>query len=608
MEYFSDHVSICPHLLEASYSCPSCGKVEHLGVEELQDGSIATNHADKRSKLKRAGDFLKHFRCPDCRNLLKRLHRRPVGAFELESLPPYPHGRAEMDSNHDKALHLRSSVVMKKPYCPESPHNIDYHEIGSSGGRHFGVSSPTVSKSVRNVRRPDENGWDSQSPTIQEVEDSNSKHLGVPDPGTVGGRPTTSSRCRVKSQRKSKIALRLSTPDRPLENGPADWSHERTRDSNARMSKSSINHLNQSGSTLVEQRGSPLPSNSRFPITASHGPPDDGVVSPLSQKSCPPDDGMVSPLSPKSLHSGDQIQQGFASAMAPLTSFWLGNAQDFGADQNVAAAFQRFDNGIGTGNIAEQRILETVSKSTSKYPSTLAKDTEISVPPEDDVIYGAYRKQLQKNEKLSTCQVRPETPITRTFDDPLREASLIGRVDIQRELVDHLGHQTLEALVSSTRAQVKHLHQLLHESKDQWEGYSNNLAGLNTSSLLNDGLEALAQYFSGNWPTTFKGVFALVQFADACARTYHHPKTLLTRSSFHQNALRWGEKISDWQDRCRFSEITNILWRPLRPTNESHYADHKSDLRSALRSGAVINSCTCFLDGKVKFAKNSCKC
>ena len=146
---------------------------------------------------------------------------------------------------------------------------------------------------------------------------------------------------------------------------------------------------------------------------------------------------------------------------------------------------------------------------------------------------------------------------------------------------------------------------MLRAFKDQWKGYSENysevsglLAGRDTSSVLNDGLEALAQYFSGNPPTTFGGVFALVIFADACARTCHHQQPSLARSPFYQNALRWGEKITDRQDYLRFIKLAHLLWQDP-PHNRSVDLNHKSDLQNSLESGAVVDSCVRFLEGMV---------
>ena len=163
----------------------------------------------------------------------------------------------------------------------------------------------------------------------------------------------------------------------------------------------------------------------------------------------------------------------------------------------------------------------------------------------------------------------------------------------------------LEAQFPTNGAQVTHLHQLLLGFKNQWKGSeycsetSSLMLGLNSSTLLKDGLEALAQFFGGNPPTTFGGVFALVQFAYACASTCHQEKALLACSAFYQNALRWSEKITDWQDRCRFREIAQLLWQAPLQSEESHYINHTSDLEGSLASGAVISSCAYFLDGKV---------
>ena len=227
MESLSAHVSNCTPRLEASYWCPSCDQAEYLGVEQFRDGSFATNHSNKGSTMKRASDFLKHSRCSDC---FKRLNRRPVDIMD---------GPAELEigSNHDIELSHGRYMAMKTPRYPESSGNIGYYELESSCGLESGDRSSTVSKLVRNVRCPDENGWDSKSPTRQEVEDSNLNHLGASDPGTVIERAKTSSHGNVNSQRKSRTGLRLSTPDRPLENSPPVDSHEQIGASNSSTSQ-----------------------------------------------------------------------------------------------------------------------------------------------------------------------------------------------------------------------------------------------------------------------------------------------------------------------------------------------------------------------------------
>ena len=361
MESYSGHVSNCPHRLEASYWCPSCDKAEYLGVEDFGDGSFAINQSYKGSTMKRAGDFLKRFRNPDGKKSRKNSRRGHAGSAELETLPVYPYGRAEIDSHQNTEQPPASSIAKQKPHYPESPDNIGCYELEESYRREPSGKSSTASKSIWNVRCPDENGSDSQSSTIQEVESSNPKLVSASNPSTGRERVKISSRSSVNSQRKSRSELRLSTPGRPFENGPAVYNFEQSGVSNTRMSRSSIAHSSQPGSSIVELSGkAPLQSNSRSLIAAGPGQSDDGVVSPLS---------------PDFLQSGGQPKQGLASTTTSLAPLGHDNVQQFWAKQSVATAFQRSGNDIGTGETTKQQIPETFTTSTSKNLSTLASLT-----------------------------------------------------------------------------------------------------------------------------------------------------------------------------------------------------------------------------------------
>ena len=290
MESYDGHVSNHAQFLEASYWCSFCDHVEHLGVEQFGDGSFTISQSNKGSKMKRASEFIKRFHCPSCRNPLKALYRRHMrnrNAAELGSSIPYPHGRSELE------------FIQNTPLYPESPNSVGPYELEPSSGRESIARSPIVSP------------LSTENPTTQDIEDSHSKHLDAPNPNAVTERAKTSNYYSVNNQRKSKIELRLSTHDGPSGGGSAVYSHEQIRVSNARMSKPSINHSIQTGSSLVVTSGSPtLPS--RFPITARRAPPDDGTISPIS---------------PDSSQPGGPIMQGLSGAVTPCSPAGPDNGQ-----------------------------------------------------------------------------------------------------------------------------------------------------------------------------------------------------------------------------------------------------------------------------------------
>ena len=400
MESYSGHVSNHAQFLEASYWCPFCDQVEHLGVEELGDGSFAINPSNKGSKMKRAGEFIKRLRCPGCKNPLKTLYRRHVrnrNAAELESSIAYPHGKFELEFNQEPPLY------------PESPDSVGRYELEPSSGRKSISRSSTGS------------AFSERNPTREEVKDFHSTHLDAPNPNAVTKRAKTSSYCSVNSQRKSKIGLRLSTHDRRSENGSVLYSPEQFRVSNAGMSESSINHSIQTGSSLVESSGS-SPLESRFSITARQAPPDDGTISPLS---------------PDSSQPGGQIKQGLSSAVTACSPLEPDHGQEVRVKQRPGTIFLPSDDEIDARNAAEQRTPNIVPGSTRKQSSNWD-----SLPPIDSS-YLSYQ-DLQKGshqygnkdapnqsctivhrKPLSTSQVTPATAVAGSLRRSLHETLLI---------------------------------------------------------------------------------------------------------------------------------------------------------------------------------------
>ena len=376
MESFSGHVSNCAHRLEANYWCSSCDEVEHLGVEEFGDGSFAImSESYKGSTMKRAGDFFKRLHCPDVKKFRKNSRRRD--ATELEYLPEFPYGRIKIQNTEQPpgssmamqtSPYLESSKAMlttpspesstakqTSPY-PESPDKVGCPELAESYLRELSGQSSIASKS--------------ESPTKQEVEDSNSKHVSASSPSTGRERAKTSSGSSVNSQRKSRSELRLSTPGRPFENGAAVWNYEQTGVSNTRMSKSITAHSSQPGSSLVESSGkAPLQSNSRSLIAAG---PDQS------------DDGVVSPLSPTFLRSGGQPKQGLASTMTPLAPFGRDNVQELPSDSPYLSR-QDSQKGIwqhGNKNASEQlrTVVSRSPLSTSQVTTNTAIEGSLYLP------------------------------------------------------------------------------------------------------------------------------------------------------------------------------------------------------------------------------------
>ena len=645
LESFSDHVSDCTYLLETDYWCSFCCQVEHLGVEECRGGSFVVKNSNRDSRLRRAGHFLKRISCVHCRNPLKRFHRRNSGVManntELGANAPYPHGKAEMATHRHAGLIPDTSSTEEIPQYPNHPD--DYRYAIELESPHPITPNPAAIRSSRSLGSTDGNRRFSEIPTVLEKKASTFTHTSASSLTTPRGRTTSSSHENAKSQRNSRFGLRVSTTSSPLDNTPSAYTFEQFPASDPKTSNFSIDSRNVPGSSIGE------PSNLVSPGRIPHMPVIVGQY--------PQDHSVISPISPEWVQPGSQISQNLVSSMTYSTS-GPDNVQEDRARPRGDMILPHSASNDCARSLKSKQILDTMMEPTIENSSILTEDFEKHVRPEYVEVPRVYRKRAReepeledpapshgpwpKGQDLQTTSQQEKVPITpkthrnvttvidqspspesqigqdkaivKNFQSALAQALPIQNVDLSQRVAVQCGQRSIEAPIPSTQALVKHVHQVMRQVKDQWEESSGKwpdigilLAGLNTSFRLNDGLEEFQQCLSGKPPTTFEGVFALVQFAYACASTSHYEDNHLAWSAFYQNTRQWGKAITDWQDRYRFSKITHLLWQVNPQIIAIDYNVCDYDQQSPYMSGAIINSCVRFLASESQLKKPTSK-
>lgn len=314
-----------------------------------------------------------------------------------------------------------------------------------------------------------------------------------------------------------------------------------------------------------------------------------GLGSSIVDRDVPQIDRMISPISLRSAQSEDQCS---STSVSPMTSpiYRFGLHVMFDQDQSWST---------GTQNT----INDTAERTTGQV---------------DEGLYNT------------------------TINEPTPKATYWGNDD--HTTSPHEAFAGYRPAFGSTQAHVERLHQLVCMLVDRCRGYLNNWPdlytlshGLNISCPLIEGLRGLKGCLRGNLPATLRDMVSFVHLAYACAYFNHSEDTSFDWDVFYQDILRWGESISDKQDRYRFSEIVKVLYTtpqnlsnlmatllPAKPHSvqgstgyisnvnsspELHLRDaHRSrmdpsafpvpasDLEFPHGSGVVVECCTRFLD------------
>jgi len=314
-----------------------------------------------------------------------------------------------------------------------------------------------------------------------------------------------------------------------------------------------------------------------------------GLGSSILDRDVPQSDGMISPISPRSALSEGQYSP---TSVSPMTSPVHRVSQDRLSDQDQC------------WSTSAQHTIDHISERTTGQDDEGSLRTTINEPA-------------------------PKAIALRTDDHTTSQ---------------HEAFAGYEPGFGSIQTHVERLHQLVCMLNDRWQGYLNDWpelyvlsARLKMSCPFIDGLRGLKGCLSGSLPTTLRDIVSFVHLAYACAYFCHGEDTSFDWDAFYQDTLRWGESISDLQDRYRFRKIVEVLYSTpqilsnlmanllpaephsgqgstrykstvtsspalhLRDThtsymNPSEFPVPASDLESSLVSGVVFECCTRFLD------------
>ena len=156
----------------------------------------------------------------------------------------------------------------------------------------------------------------------------------------------------------------------------------------------------------------------------------------------------------------------------------------------------------------------------------------------------------------------------------------------------------------TTAGLVQQVREILHGLNREWMGRLESTPDLytlcmplSTCRLLETGIRALQQCFSGNLPSSFEDLFALMHIAFAFS-------IVINRDG---DSYYWDGFSSDlhyWRHTVRVSEISLFtrvwyrLWCPQSSDNQSRMAPPQGDLYGTLMASMVIRGCANFLDGE----------
>ncbi len=156
----------------------------------------------------------------------------------------------------------------------------------------------------------------------------------------------------------------------------------------------------------------------------------------------------------------------------------------------------------------------------------------------------------------------------------------------------------------TTTSLVKQVRKILHGLNRNWMGrlestpdlYTRCLP-LSTCQLLETGIHALQQCFSGNLPSTFEDLFALMHVAFAFSIMINRDGNSYYWDGFSSDLHYWHRTVRDTEISL-FAKVWDRLWCPRSSNIQSFMNPPRGDLYETLMEGMVIKGCANFLDGE----------
>ena len=121
---------------------------------------------------------------------------------------------------------------------------------------------------------------------------------------------------------------------------------------------------------------------------------------------------------------------------------------------------------------------------------------------------------------------------------------------------------------------------------------------LSTCQLLETGVRALQQCFSGSLPSSFDDLFALMHVAFAFSIAINRDGDSYYWDCFYSDLHYWHHTVRDSAEISLFGKVWDRLWCPQSSNNHLFANPPRADLKETLMEGLVIRGCANLLDGK----------
>ena len=156
----------------------------------------------------------------------------------------------------------------------------------------------------------------------------------------------------------------------------------------------------------------------------------------------------------------------------------------------------------------------------------------------------------------------------------------------------------------TTNSLVKQVCEILHDLHSEWMGRLESTSELYTRCkplsicrLLETGIRALEQCFSGNLPTSFEDLFALMHVAFAFSIVINRDRDSFYWDGFYSDLHYWHHTLRD-SEISLFGKVWDRLWCPQSSNNHLFMNPPRGGLYETLMESTVIKGCTNFLDGE----------
>ena len=156
----------------------------------------------------------------------------------------------------------------------------------------------------------------------------------------------------------------------------------------------------------------------------------------------------------------------------------------------------------------------------------------------------------------------------------------------------------------TTTSLVQQVRAILHGLNREWMGRLESTPDLytlcmplSTCRLLETGIRALQQCFSGNLPSSFEDLFALMHVAFAFSIMINKDGDSYYWDGFSSDLHYWHHTVR-FSETSLFTRVWDRLWCPRSSNNQSYMSPPRGDLYETLMEGMVIKGCANFLDGE----------